>query len=94
MYLHDNILLYSFIHLCLSLSLMPSDLSAPEGDLVRRRTDLEGDLFFSFNVMVNKKCFAACSLSRCHGTSHQTLVNNYCILLLSNWVFPLSCFLM
>ena len=43
MYLHDNILLYSFIHLCLSLSLMPSDLSAPE-DLVRRRTDLEGVL--------------------------------------------------
>ena len=44
MYLHDNILLCSFIHLCLSLSLMPSDLSAPEGDLVRRRTDLEGVL--------------------------------------------------
>ena len=44
MYLHDNILLYNFIHLCLSLSLMPSDLSAPEGDLVRRRTDLEGVL--------------------------------------------------
>ena len=44
MYLHDNILLYSFIHLCLSLSLMPSDLSALEGDLVRRRTDLEGVL--------------------------------------------------
>ena len=43
MYLH-NILLYSFIHLCLSLSLMLSDLSAPEGDLVRRRTDLEGVL--------------------------------------------------
>ena len=41
MYLRDNNLLYSFIHLCLSLSLMPSDLSAPEGDLVRRRTDLE-----------------------------------------------------
>ena len=45
MYLHDNILLYSFIHLCLSLSLMRSDLSAPEGDLVRRRTDLEGVLY-------------------------------------------------
>ena len=25
----------------MSFSLMPSDLSAPEGDLVRRRTDLE-----------------------------------------------------
>ena len=44
MYLHDNILLYSFIHLCLSLSLMLSDLSAPEGDLVWRRTGLEGVL--------------------------------------------------
>ena len=41
MYLHDNNILYSFIHLCLSLSLMPTDLSAPEGDLVRRRTDSE-----------------------------------------------------
>ena len=28
----------------MSFSLMPSDLSAPEGDLVRRRTDLEGVL--------------------------------------------------
>ena len=26
----------------MSFSLMPSDLSASEGDLVRRRTDLEG----------------------------------------------------
>ena len=28
----------------MSFSLMPSDLSAPEGDLVQRRTDLEGVL--------------------------------------------------
>ena len=44
MYLHDNILLYSFIHLYMSFSLMPSNLSAPEGDLVQRITDLKGVL--------------------------------------------------
>ena len=44
MYVHYNTLLYSFIHLCLSLSLMLSDLSAPEGDLVWRSTGLEGVL--------------------------------------------------
>ena len=42
MYVHDNTLLYSFIHPCLSLSLMLSDLSALEGDLVQRNTGLEG----------------------------------------------------
>ena len=34
------IVLFTYV----SLSLMPSDLSAPEGDLVQRRTDLEGVL--------------------------------------------------
>ena len=36
MYVHYNTLLYTFIHPCLSLSLMPSDLSTPEGDPVRK----------------------------------------------------------
>ena len=41
MYVHYNTLLYTFIHLCLSLSLMPSDLSTLEGDPVQRNAGLE-----------------------------------------------------
>ena len=45
-----------FTYVFLSLSLMLSDLSAPEGDLVRRRTDLEGVLDSKFiKVYISSK---------------------------------------